>query len=253
MKKLLLLALSLLLCACAGKISRPDARQDATAWGDMQKASAEASGPYRLQLSMRFGEEGDTRRVTGILWGNGGDGLRLDVMAGVGALIARVAQNGNDFLVYAPRENRAYTHNGPERPLLKIGVPAPFDLLQLADILTGRFAGVFGTGYESASVLANGNQEYELADPVPGLLELNARGEPLRWRQKDGGWKMELTYAEDAPFLPASARFNNLNGKMAVILVKEREKPGQAFDTAQLQLLPPAGVRILPLASYKAR
>lgn len=231
----------------------PDDRaEESRAWADMQAASAEAKGPYRLQLSMRFGEEGNTRRVTGILWGNGGDAIRLDVMAGVGATIARVAESGDDFLVFAPGERRAYYHTGPTRPLLKIGVPAPFDLLQLANILTGRFSEVFGTSYEAAGTLQNGNPAYELALPVPGRLELNGAGEPVAWRQNDGGWKMELAYDDERPYLPKSARFVNRNGKIAIILVKEHESVSAPFDAEQLGLSLPPGTVKLPLSQYKA-
>ena len=44
-----------------------------------------AMAPYRLQMSLRFGTEGDTRRVTALFWGNSQRRLRMDVMAGVGA------------------------------------------------------------------------------------------------------------------------------------------------------------------------
>ena len=36
-----------------------------------------AMAPYRLQMSLRFGTEGDTRRVTALFWGNSQRRLRL--------------------------------------------------------------------------------------------------------------------------------------------------------------------------------
>lgn len=252
MKNFFLAALILLVSACAVKSPMQGEQSElAEAWESMQMASAAAKGPYRLQFSMRFGEEGNTRRVTGVLWGNGDNALRLDIMAGVGATIARIAENGDDFLVYAPRENRAYFHDGPAHPLLKIGVPVPFDLAMLANILTGKFSLVFGKEYEDAAFLANGNPAYELDAPLGGRLELNGAGEPILWKQDQGGWKLELAYEDSSPYLPVSAKLINTNGKRAIILVKEREQAARPFDSRQLELAIPASAPRLPLSQFK--
>lgn len=254
MKKIILLIALIILSGCA-KSPLPPVSEDETAriWHKMETASAEAPGPYRLQLSMRFGEEGDTRRVTGLLWGNGDKTLRLDVMAGVGAIIAKIAESGDEFLAFMPRENTAYFHEGSNRPLLKVGVPVPFDLLQLADLLNGRFAQVFGSSPGSASLLKNGNASFVLEGPMAGELELNADGAPVDWRQKTGGWQLALAYDDNSPYLPKSLRLQNINGKRAIILVKERESVTQPFSADQLTLTPPAGAKLLPLSEFKTR
>lgn len=253
MKKLLFLIMAVLLCSCARPAHQPEKQPLAMhAWEKMLRFSSEQHQPYRLQLSMRFGEEGNTRRVTGLLWGNGEDSFRLDVMAGVGATVAMISENGDSFLVYAPRENKAYFHDGPSRPLLKVGVPVPIELSHLAGILTGRFADVFGAAPRNCVAQANGNAICELAGPLPGELTLDGEGVPVRWRQQDGGWTLELAYAEDVQFLPKSLKLRNANGKMAVILVKKRESLQVPFTDKQLKLAFPPGTPLLPLSRFKS-
>lgn len=253
MKKLAtIFALALVLAACAkAPVRQAPEGEAARIWREMESAEA-APAPYRLQLSMRFGEEGNTRRVTALLWGNGSDALRLDVMAGVGATIAKIAENGDRFLVFLPRENRAYFHEGPNRPLLKIDVPVPFDLFQLADLLNGRFARVFGAAPDSGAMLKNGDASYVVSGPMAGELELNPSGAPVDWRQKTGGWRLAFAYDEETPRLPKSLRLENINGKRAIILVKEREKVAAPFEAARLELDIPGGAPVLPLEQFKS-
>lgn len=254
MKKISAICLALLLFACAkgpvGEKPDQDSAILAQTWRSMLELPGQ-TGPYRDQLSLRFGKEGDTRRVTAILWGNNEEALRLDVMAGVGAVIAKILENGSHFLVCAPRENKAYFHEGDARPLLKVGVPLPFDLSQLAGLLNGRYAAVFGKDYASAAMGSKG-AEYELAGKLAGELLLDENGLPLRWRQKTGGWSLAISYEEDESGLPRRLELNNVNGQRAILLVKEREKPAQAFTAEQMRLEPPPGARLLPLSQFRA-
>jgi outer membrane biogenesis lipoprotein LolB len=125
---LLLCALALL-CACARQpvmeAPSPEARArlEQTWQRYVAADDAVAPAPYRLQLSLRFGTEGDTRRVTALFWGNGQRKLRMDVMAGVGATVANILEDGQHFLVFAPNERKAYFHQGANKPLLQVGVP----------------------------------------------------------------------------------------------------------------------------------
>ena len=107
-----LLVLSLQACATRGTEIGTSAPSDASnaAWQAYQGyASARASDhdPYRLSGSLRYGSQGDTRRVETLLWSNGYLPIRLDVMAGIGALVARIQETQDSFTAYAPNENKA--------------------------------------------------------------------------------------------------------------------------------------------------
>ena len=259
MKKNLLLAVAafgmLFLGACARQpvdSLSPSAADDGR-WQRYVAARQTADGPYRIGMSLRFGEEGDTRRVTALLWGNDDAALRLDVMAGVGALAASVADSGDAFLLYAPRDHVAYAHEGGNKPLLKIGVPVPFELSRLSALLRGRFAQVFGTaGKDARPEGAEGNLAYRLEGRPGGLLTLDAQGRPVRWRERDGreqGWVMDIDYDDDG--LPRRLKLSHDNGKRAIVLIKDRETPAAPFSDAAMRLTLPADTRVLPLERFR--
>ena len=210
------------------------------------------SAPYRMQMSLRFGTEGDTRRVTAIFWGNSARELRLDVMAGVGVTVAKILEDGQHFLVYSPRENKAYFHQGANKPLLRVGVPIPFNLEHLADLLNGRYAQTFGSEYGKAFLANNGTACYDLQGQLGGRLALDAQGLPVSWQeQPEGqGWRMDIVYGDEAIPLPHRLNLVHSNGKRAVVLVKEREKPAALFTRDQLALPIPTTAPLLPLSQY---
>lgn len=150
-----LLVLSLQACATRGTEIGTSAPSDASnaAWQAYQGyASARASDhdPYRLSGSLRYGSQGDTRRVETLLWSNGYLPIRLDVMAGIGALVARIQETQDSFTAYAPNENKAIVHKGPQRVQLNFGRPVPFSLRDFSSLMRGRFHEVFGAAEGSA-------------------------------------------------------------------------------------------------------
>lgn len=258
MKKIFLLCAAVLLCACAKQppveLGTETQTQLESRWLKFTALSAAPATPYRLQLSLRFGAKGDTRRVTALFWGNSERQLRLDVMAGVGAVVAKILEDGQHFLVYSPRENKGYFYQGAAKPLLQVGVPVPFNLGHLADLLNGRYAAVFGKSFTAASSLKDGLARYELAGDMGGSLDINSEGLPVFWREAPGGgrgWSMEIAYDDSHPPLPYRLTLTHSNGKRAILLVKEREKPADAFTVEQMSLTLPESAPLLPLAQYK--
>lgn len=250
MKKYLIIFFALLLCACAQKTMPPEpGEQDRAAqiWEKMQSAGEES--PYRIQFSLRFGEEGDTRRVTGLLWGNDARDLRMDIMAGVGALIAKIRDDENHFSLYSTQDNKLYFHDGSNKPLLKIGMPLPFSISQLANLLNGNYGAVFGKNYKEGN-FNNNMAIYKLDTPPGGTLRVNGNALPEEWKQGGDGWILRIATGEDN--LPKSLRLSNGEGKKAIILVKEREKSAP-FDTGQMDLKVPSSAGRLPLAKYRIK
>ena len=262
MKKIVLFLCILLVCACARQPSIPNADSETqgrleSRWQMFTAATATAPrAPYRLQMSLRFGVEGDTRRVTALFWGNSERQLRLDVMAGVGAVIAKILEDGQHFLVYSPSENKAYFYQGATKPLLRVGVPVPFDLGHLAALLNGRYAAVFGAEHSAAALLSAGLARYDLSGKPGGSVTLNPQGLPVAWReapQGGSGWSMDIAYDDATPPLPRRLTLTHSNGKRAVLLVKEREKPDGALTTEQMSLTLPKDAPLLPLSQYRAQ
>ena len=154
MKKILcLIVLMFMASACARQPSTVPPADSADRWqAFVARSGAVKEAPYLLNASLRFGTEGDTRRVTALLWGNDSRSLRMDVMAGIGAVVAKIWESGDEFLVYSPTENRAFFHQGSNKPLLRVGVPVPFALDELAALLNGRLVTVFGDRYSDTAM-----------------------------------------------------------------------------------------------------
>ena len=106
MKKILcLIVLMFMASACARQPSTVPPADSADRWqAFVARSGAVKEAPYLLNASLRFGTEGDTRRVTALLWGNDSRSLRMDVMAGIGAVVAKIWESGDEFLAVS------YTH-----------------------------------------------------------------------------------------------------------------------------------------------
>lgn len=256
----LLACLTLLLAACAGKgretpppLDSPAAAARSEAlWQELEQQSARhAAAPWRLGLSLRFGTEGNTRRVTALFWGNDDSHLRLDVMAGVGAVIANIVEDDQRFLVYSPRENVAYFHEGSTKPLLKVGVPVPLALADLAALLNGRYTLAFGTGHTPVAAEGAGVAAFSLDKRFGGVLSLDEQGLPVRWTENgDKGWIMNILYDDQA--LPRRLDLTHADGQKAIVLVKQRDSVQQAFSPDQLALGLPEATPLLPISRYRA-
>lgn len=260
-----LLGLFLLLTACVRQVPPGTPAPPTTAhelwnrYASVCAAGMDAARPYRLQMSLRYGTEGDTRRVTALIWGNSDKHLRLDVSAGVGVMVASIMEDGDHFLVYAPNEQRAYFHQGAQKPLLSVGVPVPFGLGDLAALLSGRYGEVFGVHQSGEALLRpDGNIVYTLAEaPKPGTLELDAQGLPVLWQDggkgKDGGWSLNIAYDDSPTPLPRRLEITHTGGQRAIVLVKERDYPSSPFTDAQLGLTIPEDTPVLPLRQFRAQ
>lgn len=230
-----------------------DAAATATAtalWQRYEALSAPEARPFRVQMSLRYGPEGDSRRVVALLWGNNTSNLRLDVMAGVGVTVANIAEQDQHFLLYDPGQQKAYFHQGSQKPLLVMGVPVPLGLGDLSALLQGQYSHVFGTKYSHAQLAApkQGDMAYLLESKLGGLLTLNAQALPVLWQEKGTkGWVMTIAYTEDSPPLPRRVEINHPNGKRAIILVKERDFPAKAFTEENLRLILPEDTPVQPL------
>lgn len=240
----------LFLAACAKQPSLPEVSlKEADAVWERYLALPESTSPYRLNLSLRYGPKDDTRRVTALLWSNGTGPVRLDVMAGMNSLVARLAENGPDFKALSPRENRAWvynstdTHSHASRVLINFGLPLPIGLTHMADLLQGNFARVFNSEHSGMPQNAgNGGIRYTLYGRFEGTLDIAPNGLPQRWAGR--GWIMDLAYDEDFPTRPDKITLIHDDGVSAILLVKTREHPEKPYTATQLRLDIPEGVEI---------
>ncbi len=246
-----------LLSSCAQRFTRLSPEQHLNIVERYTHRSTKASTslePYRVNASLRFGYEGDTRRVTLWMWANESP-VRLDLMAGVGALLARVYQSETSFMAYLPSEQIAWTLTSPDKTVLStaflnMNVPIPFDLLDLAALIQGHFFQVFGeldTATAQIPTMADSIRLTLTNTRLQGDVSVNREGLPVAWHDNTSGWSMILQYDATSPDKPNSITLQHTDGQNAILLIKKRETPKKAFTEKQLQLRMPPGTLIKPL------
>ncbi len=256
MRYCLLVLLILCLCACAKSVPAPSISFEDSEkhWQRYVDSGAINIGPFRTQMSLRFGVEGNTRRVTAILWGNNHEELRLDVNAGIGVSVAKIYESEQVFLIYAPREDVAYIHHGTQKPLFQAGVPIPFNLHQLTQIIEGKYSAVFGTKRNTNPSQENQINSFTLIDtPFAGTLTLNTQGLPVFWQEQDKqGWSLSLGYNEHELLPYKMTMEHKKTGKRAILLIKNRELSLAPFTAEQMRLILPSNISVLPLEQAQA-
>ncbi len=256
------------LCACAKPdLKTVDHNADAL-WKNYAQSAKTVSKPFRTQLSLRYGVEGRTDRVSALLWGNSAQGLRLDISASVGITVAKILEKPQDFLLYIPQENVAYTHEGKEKASFTAGIPMPLNLEHLTLLLQGHHASVFGLRYQGQPLavdkatallinpddLPNSAKAYTLEEgPFRGMLVLNSLGQPVFWQEDNStGWTMEISYKEHE-LLPYKLYIKHIaSERKAVLIVKERAFDLDLFTPEQMRLILPKETVIHPLEDLNA-
>lgn len=224
------------------------------------------TGPFRISASLRYTDgSGKSTRVSSLLWGNGkADSpypLRLDLLAGVGTVVAKVHEDADSFTAYAPEEKTAWTHQGGTRTLASFGVPIPLSLGDLTMLLTGRSGLLFippsrhaGAGVPPEHRLTDNGAWYAVPDArLSGAVELSETGAPLAWKESGtDGWSVELKPDDVNPLLPTTLRISHPRGYSALIVVKEIARVSPPYSTARMELVLPPGTRREPLAMRTA-
>jgi hypothetical protein len=223
-------------------------------------AAESTSGPFRLAGTLRYTDaEGRSTRVSSLLWGNGDTRspypLRLDLIAGVGNVVAKIHEDDSSFLAYVPDDNTAYTRERGLRTLLAFGVPIPLTLGDLCLLLTGRGGALFLPADDRAAPdMPEGHATpegfaYVLTQAgLPGILELSPAGVPLSWREKlHDGWRISFEPHADNPLLPRRLRIEHDKGYSALIVIREFDRLSAAFPPDQLALSLPQDAAVKEL------
>ncbi len=218
------------------------------AWDRFEAYSAARSaeaGPFRLQCSLRYSNQGEGRRVAAIIWGNGDLPLRLDVTA-MGVLAGRLRQDASELLIHAPREDKAWVHRGAQQAFLAFGLPVPLTLPDVVALLQGRYLDVFGPAAGVDPMQAGEGIRYRLEHgALPGTITLSPEGLLTNWQETPGGWNLDVTYSGTPP-LPESLVIDHPEGRHAVLTVTDRERTAP-FSAAQLALALPPGTQLANL------
>lgn len=185
-----LLVLSLQACATRGPEIGTSAPSDASnaAWQAYQSyASARTSDhdPYRLSGSLRYGSQGDTRRVETLLLEQSAIcPIASTSWPGIGALVARIQETQDSFTAYAPNENKAIVHQGPAAGCSSISAgpcpsPCATSPRSCAAVFTKSSARPRGSTPAPCPTATSPSRSP--GGILPGMLELRPDGLPVRW------------------------------------------------------------------------
>ena len=201
-----------------------------------------------------------TNRTLMTMWGDFGGTMRLDVSASIGKMLAHIRENGDGLLVFYPGDEEAYTHVNPVLGATRLGMPFPFSLSELGDVLTGDFSGLAPKRYASAERLVSngGGYRFVLDDGLVSSITLDELGRPVRvegttTKHDDGArqWWLEINrYEESEPGavpLPDKITLALDNGEKGVLHIKSRELMLSPWPAGKLDLVLPEGVEPIRL------
>lgn len=248
---LLLMGLCLQFSACAtSQIGIPTQEEQQSRWQKFLSHTVKEQ-PYTLQGSFRFGDSSNTNRVNYIFWSNGTLPLRVEIMAGIGASIAKISENADDILMYFPQQKKAVVMENFEdmNPLVGLGMPVPLSFYEMSLLLRGGFNQLL-QGLQLDTVKAqkakNDYQKYTYyfsSLKFYGFVQLNSDGLP-KYCEINNEWSLELTYEENAAE-PYRVVIRSLTDEYrAVLLVKERSTP-PLYKEEDFYFALPADTKIL--------
>lgn len=230
-----ILGLCIQLNACtAQKVTLPSIEDQQSRWEKFTTATIDER-PYTLQGSFRFGDKENTNRVNYIFWSNGSLPLRVDVMAGVGASIAKIREDTEEVLMYLVQDKKAMLMQNYHEinPLVSLGMPVPISFYEMSLLLRGGFNQVLQElNLDSVTISEKAKNEFEKYSyyfssiNMDGLVQLDENGMPVHC-EIDNTWAFDLSYDEKT-MLPYRVVISSLIDEYkAILLVKERSNPAQ--------------------------
>ncbi|MBI9081789.1 MAG: hypothetical protein JEY79_18870 [Pseudodesulfovibrio sp.] len=216
--------------------------------GLLVKASLSYSRPKPIKRS---------NRTVISMWGNFSGPMRLDISAGIGKLLAHIREDTNGLLVFYPSDKVAYTHTNPVLGATRLGMPFPFSLNELANIVNGDFSGLVPNEYAEPG-LQNSDFSYQFSNGLVSRLVLNETGRPIllegrttKAYETAQAWRLEInTYKEavdkSAP-LPEKLTLALDNGEKGVLRIKARELKVAPWPAKATDLKLPKNVKTIRL------
>jgi len=226
-------AIALLLTGCAHKGSPliPGTGEEAI-WQTFRetKVSGASYGNTVLSGSLRFGPADDTRRVTYSLWDTGSsstDFVRLQVSAGVGAVIAEAMFDDSGMLLILPRDGKAYIgSDSPENISRILGFAFPFKVSRLKDYLSGAYYAALDEPFpEGFDITKEGTVTFHCTNMYGSMdITLDTEGKPSTLSHADK-WSMTVTYGDDELPRRLDGIMKGPDGESRIVLLVKNRQP----------------------------
>lgn len=223
-------------------------------WATFQERSlARQAESIRAAASLQL-EGRRTGRVRIELWGQPDGALRMDVSAGFGSLVASLRQDPGTLVGYIPDQRTAYIQHGGDGTAAALGVPVPFGLAELSQLLSGQYAKLVAKSYDSVEIQPDGGLCYHVTGGKVSSITLDAMAQPveLTGRHKNKNWTLRLErYTDEADAAPRARRLDLRiqPGDRAVLRVKHVDTSTHVWPRGALELPLPPGTVMRPLDS----
>lgn len=198
-----------------------------------------------------------TNRTLISMWGGFSGVMRLDVSAGMGKLLAHIREDDNGLLAFYPSDKKAYTHVNSVLGATRLGMPFPFSLRELANVIVGDFSGLVPAKY-GKSDRVKANFVYLVDDSLVSRVMLDETGRPIllegrttKAYETAHEWRLEINTYEDivgkkAPLLTKLTLALD-NGEKGVLHIKSRELKSVPWPARSIGLELPESVEIIRL------
>lgn len=252
LRALLVLVLTgcMLLGACTPKPPPPvldDPPRFDAVWARHQAVFAQdcRTPDFSLRASVNhFSPDRDARFIVS-MWGRTDFPIRMNIQAGVGAMLAYWREDRHEWLGYLPSAQEAYLSDSVTNGARMTGLFMPMRLDTLARLLLGCWGSIVPAGYESARSVDSTLEYTVLKDSQPLILTLSPDGRPLSVRTpEEHGWTMRIDQWQEED-RPAPQRVTLLQGDhTAVIRVQRIEVDIVPWGDAELRLDVPPGTTV---------
>ncbi|GAB6058042.1 hypothetical protein [Desulfonatronum parangueonense] len=204
---------------------------------------------FSLRASVNYASPDQQSRFVLSMWGRTDFPIRLDIRAGVGAMLAHWREDDSGWVGYSPTGSEAYFADSVQDGAREMGLFMPLRLNALAQLLVGCWQTVVSPEYEY--VLSTGGNlkfSYSIND-MSISIHLTPDGHPLTIRQETPtGWVVDIDqWTEEFRRLPR--RISLYQGdQSAVVRVQRLDLDVDPWQDNDLRLELPPGTQLFNLS-----
>jgi hypothetical protein len=248
------LVAGLALCGCSTKpVPLPDLGPDAAqaVWLKFQSRYMDAcpARDFSMRASVNYSSKEQHTRVVLSMWGRMDYPIRLDIQAGVGAMLAHWREDEHGWVGYSPARQEAYIHNDVRGGAEIMGLFMPVRLDALARLLSGCWQTIVPMQYSHASMTGEHiAYTFHREEAVLSLL-LSRDGRPLSVGQEGpDAWRISIDqWLDETSRVPGRISLQQ-NAQSAVVRMQRMDLAVAPWQDQDLSLDLPPGTKMLYLA-----
>ncbi|SDB04455.1 hypothetical protein SAMN05660653_00213 [Desulfonatronum thiosulfatophilum] len=204
---------------------------------------------FSLRASVNYASPDQQSRIVLAMWGRTDFPVRLDIRAGVGAMLAHWREGDSGWVGYSPTDNAAYFADSVQEGAQEMGLFMPLRLNALAQLLVGCWQTVVSPNYQHVQS-TGGSLKFSYS--INGMnisIHLTPDGHPLSIRQETpAGWVVDIDqWTDEARRIPR--RISLYQGdQSAVVRVQRLDLDVDPWQDHDLRLELPPGTRFINLS-----